>query len=128
MPLVDHPAYTAASGIPLNDTSNLRLQIVTEGEKILGSNIIGYQVGNEPDLYARHLHRPANYTPQDYFNEFQTVVKALSSADGVTDRNNLIGPSIASADWQPSDVWNTGFQTAFGSQLKILSVERYVGC
>ena len=115
-------------GIPLNDTSNLRLQIATEGEKILGSNLIGFQVGNEPDLYARHNHRPSNYTPQDYINEFQTVINALSAIDGITDRNNLIGPSIASADWQPSDVWNAGFQTAFGQQLKILSVERYVRC
>lgn len=115
------------TGIPLNDTSNLRLQIATEGERILGSNVLGFQVGNEPDLYARHQHRPSTYTAQDYFNEFQTVVNALANLDSITDKNNLIGPSIASADWQPSDVWNTGFQTAFGSKLKILSVERYVG-
>lgn len=111
-------------GIPLNDTSNLRLQIVTEGERILGSNIIGFQVGNEPDLYARHAHRPTTYGPQDYFNEFQTVVNALVATNGLADTNNLIGPSIASADWQPSDVWNTGFATAFGQHLKILTVER----
>ncbi|KAF9649324.1 glycoside hydrolase family 79 protein [Thelephora ganbajun] len=112
-------------GIPLNDTTNLRLQIVTEGERILGNNIIGFQVGNEPDLYVRHQHRPTGYGPQDYFNEFQMVVNALAAINSVTDKNNLIGPSMASADWQPSDVWNTGFQTAFGQHLKILSVERY---
>lgn len=102
------------------------MEIVTEGERILGSNIIGFQVGNEPDLYARHGHRPSTYGPQDYFNEFQTVVNALIATDGLSDRDNLIGPSIASADWQPSDVWNTGFQTAFGQHLKVLTVERYV--
>ena len=102
------------------------MDIVTEGERILGSNIIGFQVGNEPDLYARHGHRPSTYGPQDYFNEFQTVVNALVAINGLTDTNNLIGPSIASADWQPTDVWNTGFQTAFGQHLKILTVERSV--
>lgn len=112
-------------GIPLNDTSNLRLQIVTEGERILGTNLLGLQVGNEPDLYARHGHRPSSYGPQDYFDEFQTVVDALSAIQSLPDKNNLIGPSVASQGWQLDDVWSTGFTTAFGQHLKILSVERY---
>ena len=118
------PLTLSHAGVPLNDTSNLRLQIVTVGESILGSNILGFQVGNEPDLYVAHGHRPSGYGPQDYFNEFQTVVNAIVATPGLTDTNNLIGPSIAGADWQPSDVWNTGFATAFGSHLKILSVEK----
>ena len=40
------------TGIPMNDTTNLRLQIVEVGESILGSNLLGLQLGNEPDLYA----------------------------------------------------------------------------
>ena len=116
------------TGIPINDTSNLRLGIVTAGEQILGDNLIGFQVGNEPDLYAAHGHRPSTYGPQDYVNDFQTVVNAIAALPGVANKDNLIGPSIASADWQPSDVWNTGFQNTFSQQLKILSVERYAKC
>ena len=40
-------------GIPLNDTSDIRLEIAQYGQQILGDNLIGLQVGNEPDLYAR---------------------------------------------------------------------------
>lgn len=40
-------------GVPLNDSSNLRLAIVEYGERILGANLLGLQVGNEPDLYSR---------------------------------------------------------------------------
>ena len=36
----------------MNDTQNLRLQIAEVGEQILGENLLGMQVGNEPDLYA----------------------------------------------------------------------------
>ena len=54
------------------------------------------------------------------------MLNALSAIDGLPGESNLIGPSIASEDWQPSDVWDTGFATAFGQHLKILSVERYV--
>ena len=40
-------------GIPFNDTNNLRLGIAEQGEAILGKNLLGFQVGNEPDLYAQ---------------------------------------------------------------------------
>lgn len=46
-------------GIPFNDTSNFRLAIADQGQKILGDYLIGLQAGNEPDLYADHGHRPS---------------------------------------------------------------------
>lgn len=39
----------------MNDTSNLRLEIAEVGEQVLGSNLIGLQLGNEPDLYAGYV-------------------------------------------------------------------------
>ena len=41
-----------AVGVPFNDTTSPRLQIVDVGESILGDNLLGFQVGNEPDFYA----------------------------------------------------------------------------
>ena len=46
-------------GIPFNDTSNFRLGIAELGEAVLGDYLIGLQVGNEPDLYVAHDHRPS---------------------------------------------------------------------
>lgn len=31
------------------------MQIVESGERILGQHVLGFQVGNEPDLYARYV-------------------------------------------------------------------------
>lgn len=45
-------------GVPFNDSSNWRLEIVEQGQAILGDYLIGIQAGNEPDLYAQHQHRP----------------------------------------------------------------------
>ena len=42
-------------GVPLNDTTDLRLEIAEYGQRILGDNLLGLQVGNEPDLYARYV-------------------------------------------------------------------------
>ncbi len=36
----------------MNDTTNLRLQIAEVAEAVLGNNLAGLQLGNEPDLYA----------------------------------------------------------------------------
>jgi hypothetical protein len=44
---------TCSTGIPFNDSVNLRLGIAEAGEAILGSNLLGFQLGNEPDLYVR---------------------------------------------------------------------------
>ena len=45
-------------GIPFNDTTNFRLAIAEKGQAILGPYLKGLQVGNEPDLYAKHFRRP----------------------------------------------------------------------
>lgn len=59
-----HKTYTQSTdvpviGVPFNDTSNWRLGIIERGDAILGDYLVGIQAGNEPDLYAKHGHRPA---------------------------------------------------------------------
>lgn len=110
-------------GVPLNDTENLRLGIAEVGMAVLGDKLKGLQVGNEPDLYVRHDHRNDSYGPSDYDKEFGVVAAALDSMTGKT-VTNLIGPSIAMADWTPQMVWDTGFATNH-PELGILSVEKY---
>ncbi|KAI0633084.1 glycoside hydrolase family 79 protein [Trametes polyzona] len=111
-------------GVPLNDSANLALDIVEWGERILGDNLLGFQVGNEPDLYQRHGHRQPGYGPYDYFGEFGDVVNAIKAMN-VPVTNNLIGPSLATGDWRPEDVWDTGFIPAYQNELGALTVEHY---
>ncbi|KAJ7493695.1 hypothetical protein FB451DRAFT_1490977 [Mycena latifolia] len=113
------------AGIPFNETAPFRLEIVHHGEAILGENLLGLQAANEPDLYADHQHRPATYSPYDYFGEFADLVAALAADDAVPVKNNLIGPSVATGDWTPEMVWDTGFIDAYSSILMALSVEHY---
>lgn len=111
-------------GVPLNDTSNLRLEIADAGMQILGNKLKGLQVGNEPDLYFRHGHRPEGYGPADYDREFGTVAAALENDPNAPMKNILIGPSIAMGDWTPEMVWDVGFATNH-PEISILSVEKY---
>ncbi|KAF8883604.1 hypothetical protein CPB84DRAFT_1686265 [Gymnopilus junonius] len=113
-------------GVPFNDTSHFRLEIVEQGQTILGDYLIGLQVGNEPDLYANHSHRPPSYGPQDYSNDFGLMVTALNQDSLLTQRtrNLLLGPSIQVL-WTPEEVWNTGFVSTYSQELAYLAVERY---
>jgi len=113
-------------GIPLNDTTHLRLGIAEMGEKVLGDYLIGFQVGNEPDQYALHDHRPANYSQWDYFGEFGVVLDALNADTNVeTTQHKLIGPSLSGFAWGPEAVWNTGFITVYQPNLQCLAFEFY---
>ncbi|KAJ6507835.1 hypothetical protein C8R47DRAFT_1208860 [Mycena vitilis] len=112
-------------GIPLNDTQNLRLKIAEVAETVLGTNLLGLQVGNEPDQYGIHGHRPITYSPDDYSNDFGIVDAALQKDPRISSvAKKLIGPSI-SGNWKLEDVWDTGFLDRYENSFAALSVEYY---
>ncbi|KAJ7692569.1 glycoside hydrolase family 79 protein [Mycena rosella] len=112
-------------GIPLNDTSNLRLGIAEASEAILAHRLIGIQVGNEVDQYASHQHRPPTYGPADYSNDFGIVDAGLRADPKVSVVDGkLIGPSL-SGQWQPQDVWDVGFIPTHRQSLAALAMSFY---
>ncbi len=40
-------------GVPFFNNTPYSLEIVEQGQQILGDNLIAFQAGNEPDLYAQ---------------------------------------------------------------------------
>ncbi|KAJ7227457.1 glycoside hydrolase family 79 protein [Mycena pura] len=112
-------------GIPLNDTTNLRLAIAEVAEPVLGKSLLGFQVGNEPDQYAQHDHRPPSYSPADYSNEFGLVDTALRADPKVLAVDGkLLGPSL-SGQWQPQQVWDVGFLPDHKQSLAAVSMSFY---
>ena len=76
------------------------------------------------DCEVRHGHRPEEWGPPDFFNEFGSMTQAYSSDSQVPVKNNLIAPSISSPNWPPEVVWNTGFVQAYAQYLRALSVQQ----
>ncbi|KAJ7749319.1 glycoside hydrolase family 79 protein [Mycena maculata] len=111
-------------GVPFNDTSDFRLQIVEYSEAILGDNLIGVQVGNEPDLYSAHKHRNKTYGPADYTAEVGLLIEAFAADPNIPVKNKLIGPSV-SGTWTPEQVFDAGFITNYTDSLGAISVEHY---
>ncbi|CAL1698442.1 unnamed protein product [Somion occarium] len=102
-------------GIPMNDTNNPRLQIGEAAEAILGDFLLGFQLGNEPNLYAAHGHRPQGWAQFDYFGEFGVMIQAVANDDKIHIRNNIIGPSISDTFWTTESVWDTGFLQSYAA-------------
>ncbi|KAJ7227459.1 glycoside hydrolase family 79 protein [Mycena pura] len=112
-------------GIPLNDTSRLRLQIAEVALPVLGDRLLGFQVGNKPDRYGLHHLRPITYNASDYSNDFGLVDRALHADPKISYvQKKLIGPSISS-HWKLGDVWSTGFLDKYQHSLNALSAEHY---
>ncbi|KAH8828847.1 glycoside hydrolase family 79 protein [Flagelloscypha sp. PMI_526] len=112
-------------GIPFNDT-NFRLDIVDQGERILGDHLLGFQAGNEPDFYGAHGHRDKSYSPQGYIDDLKALVQKMSDPRYDTAKRSLIAPSIANANgWTPKQLWDLGLVDQLNENLKFLAVERY---
>jgi hypothetical protein len=58
---------------------------------ILGSRLIAFQIGNEPDSF-RNRYRPATYTPADYMAEWNRFREAILK---VTPQARFAGPDIS---------------------------------
>jgi hypothetical protein len=109
-------------GIPFFDPPEFNLNISNYGEAILGEYLIGLQVGNEPDLYVAHGHRPDGYGPANYVDEFGELVSAMTNQATL---DLLIGPNIDNT-WTPESVWDTGFVDTYNQNLISLAVEKSV--
>ena len=56
--------------------------------------------------------------------EFGEWVNAFNNDANVPQKEVMIGPNLALANWALEDVWNTPFLTDYANNLYALSVER----
>jgi hypothetical protein len=63
--------------------TNTPERAAAEGEfvsKTLGSRLEYFQIGNEVDLFARHLRDPKTWSPQTYLEEWLTMARAVAAS------------------------------------------------
>jgi len=84
--------------------------------KVLGSDLLGIEIGNEPDLYAGNYF-PSTWTFSDYLTLWQSFAAAiLAETPGVP----LTGPVTAG-----NVTWFTSFAQAEGKNIALLSMHYY---
>ncbi|CAE6440066.1 unnamed protein product [Rhizoctonia solani] len=106
---------------PGNETN--AILVAQTAEKILGDRLLGFQLGNEPDLYGPHGRRNSSYSMQDYMNDYQIMINDLNGAS-LSNNQILIGPSTC-CNWNETDLFNLGYLTNYTANLKMVAVQRY---
>ncbi|KAH8118971.1 hypothetical protein DFH11DRAFT_1562225 [Phellopilus nigrolimitatus] len=115
-------------GAPFNDTTNPRMQMAELGQQVLGSKLIGLQLGNEPDLYHQNQLRGSDYSPTQYDVEWGQVLQDYINDPNISNNSMFAAPSVCcggNIGWTPEQVWNTGFLDHYADHLAYLAVQHY---
>ncbi|CAE6346593.1 unnamed protein product [Rhizoctonia solani] len=128
--LVKTEVFLGLNFMEITNPSN-QVAFAAMAEEMLGSNLHGIALGNEPDLYERpgHMKRPNPYNFDQYMNEWASVSSALATNPAYTNHQILMGPSTCCAASNPR--WNNmaladaGYLQRFANELKIVTVQRY---
>jgi hypothetical protein len=79
--------------------------------------LLCFQIGNEPDLFARSGHRQSNYDYAEYHQEFSRFASEL--------RKRLPGAPIGGPDVAGATQWVSLFANDEGKQIKLLTEHYY---
>jgi hypothetical protein len=73
--------------------------------KALGPRLLYFQIGNEADLFSRHLRDPKTWSPQTYLDEWLTIARAITA--GVPDAKFGMPDIASNMSWLPeiADAW-----------------------
>jgi len=116
-------AFVSAVGWPIlygvnlaQSTPAVAAAEIAYAVKALGSNLLGIEIGNEPDLYAGHYF-PTGWTFSDYLTLWQSFASAIQEQ---TPGIPLTGPVTAD-----NAAWFTSFAQAEGKNIVLLSMHYY---
>ncbi|KAG8908254.1 Endochitinase 1 [Tulasnella sp. 403] len=86
---------------------------------ILGSNLEGFQMANEPDLYQAHGKKPPVYDIPAYMADWARVRSTY-----IPTRTDLIAPNVC-CSWKIDDILAAGFLQQFAQYLQFVAVQHY---
>lgn len=100
------------------------LRVVDFVEQVLGDNLIGIQLSNEPDLYAGRR-RNDTYTKEIWFDEIGEFLAYETQEEGdLPQPNNFFLPNFC-CNWFPYEAMDMGLIETYGSRMNTLSYQHY---
>lgn len=101
-----------------NNTTALAAAEAAHAARVLGDQLLAFEVGNEPDLYAHNGYRPTSWRYDDFLSEWRAMAEAITAA---APSARLAGPAAAS--------FATGFARPFArdaaAQISLLTQHYY---
>ena len=87
-------------------------------DRIFGDRLVALEIGNEPDLFSRAGHRPADYSYDAWLKEYRRYKAAIRA---VLPKARFAGPDLAfTADWM------TRFAQDEGQDIALLTAHHYI--
>ncbi|KAJ8661649.1 hypothetical protein O0I10_002456 [Lichtheimia ornata] len=84
------------------------------------------QIGNEPDLYAKHGMRSPDWGVADYTGEWLDWAHQLSNEFGTSQyRPDLFSGGVVCCTWQLQDLLDSGYFDSAKHMLNSITVQRY---
>ncbi|MGH9641478.1 MAG: hypothetical protein ACRD3Q_03550 [Terriglobales bacterium] len=93
-------------------------------KEIRPAQMIGLEVGNEPDLFSRDGGRPASFSPADHVKDFLAYRSAFEK-NPVARRYSLIGPATC-CKWRNAQDLSVFMDGVGSANLKLVSVHSYL--
>lgn len=94
--------------------------VVQNSMSILGDNLLGLQLANEPDLYGPHFKKWQDYSIPDFLNETNYMLSNLPFQGNP----NVVGPSVCCM-WTIGQLLDAGYLNQFAPHLKYVDVMHY---
>ncbi len=100
------------------------LSEVTQGvaKEIAADQVLGFEIGNEPDLFGRTPARPKTYSPKDYVKDALGYIHAFR-ANPIARKYDFVAPAVC-CGWRNPDDLDTILK-GIGPDLKLVSVHNY---
>jgi hypothetical protein len=86
----------------------------------LGDRLLGFEIGNEPDLYQKNGMRPTGFAFSDYASQWQTFEDVISAAVP----NAVFAAPVASSMYAH---YPQSFVPAMGNEAGLITVHYYAG-
>ncbi|KAG9004449.1 hypothetical protein FRB90_010885, partial [Tulasnella sp. 427] len=108
-------------GIPfVNSNADGNAALVLQNvESLLGSNLLGLQMANEPDLYSINQKKASTYSIPDFMGDTSYMIQNLTIQSPI-----LVGPSVCCM-WNIGQMLDAGYLTQFQPQIKFIDAMHY---
>lgn len=108
----------------VNESAGFTVPMVAAVRKALDANLLFYLVGNEPDRYSLIGRRPADYTLEEYLDEWGNLTSKIISSDYSDEPRQFAAPSVC-CEWTTEQVLTSGMTARFENRLAAITAIQY---
>ncbi|UZJ57367.1 hypothetical protein CBS101457_006687 [Exobasidium rhododendri] len=108
----------------VNDSAGFTTPMIAALRDVIKSNLLFYLVGNEPDRYESTGRRMANYTQEQYLEEWGNLTSKIITTDYSDAPRQFAAPSVC-CYWTTEQILSAGMLSRFTDRLSAITAIQY---